>query len=49
MIASAMTGFRFRNPLEAYAVAKKYEPKAPNMKTSPCAKLIMRSTPYTRV
>ena len=48
-IASARRGLLLRKPLFAYASAKKNEPKAPAMKTSPCAKLIMRRIPYTRL
>ena len=33
------------NPLFVYASAKKYDPNAPTMKISPCAKLIMRRMP----
>ena len=46
-ISSANTGLRFRNPLWTKASAKKKEPNAPAMNTSPCAKLIMRRIPYT--
>ena len=38
-----------RNPLCSQASAKKNAPNAPNMNTSPWAKLIMRRIPYTSV
>ena len=48
-IASDTIGWLFMKPLAAYARAKKKEAKAPNMKTSPWAKLIMRRMPYTKL
>ena len=42
---SASIGWRFRNPLSVYASAKKYDPNAPTMNTSPWAKLIIRRMP----
>ncbi len=39
------TGLLFRNPLCSQASEKKNAPNAPNMNTSPCAKLIIRRIP----
>ena len=44
-IASAMMGWLSRKPLREYALAKKNDANAPNMNTSPWAKLIMRKMP----
>jgi hypothetical protein len=39
------TGLLSKNPLSSQASEKKKAPNAPNMKTSPCAKLIIRRIP----
>ena len=39
------TGLLSKNPLCSHASEKKKAPNAPNMNTSPCAKLIIRRIP----
>ena len=49
MMSSATIGLAFRKPDSPKLRATKKAVMAPVMNTSPCAKLIMNSTPYTSV